>query len=371
MEFMSMDIFDENRVTEEIEKETVVLSEEDVIIRNHAEKYVEQIIDGGSSSQNLLPIINDFGTDTARGLDAFNESISKLSKMEGGYSVAGSILQNLRSELSRISSPPALAFSKTKKIVSFFGKYDKAGDIISEILKKLEKGKKTLFNDCQALSNEQRNARSLLKKLKKESEMLNAMGDALKEKIAMLEMHNADEDDIYFLKTDVQYALEDRRNHLTGAIAAHLQAIVASEQIIRGNRFLLSEINSVKMVTIPTMRALIGQIRALYNQQRMAVTIGELNSLTGRAIEELTEKLGIAANTLKDVANTRIELYDVIEASLKEVIQKIDDIDAFQREAVKVMQNSTAKLQAQNKHVEAAVDRMQKGGKLLKEKPYL
>jgi uncharacterized protein YaaN involved in tellurite resistance len=258
---------------------------------------------------------------------------NKLTRTDGGNSVVWNNLDELNNVIRRLRPSPfsKISFNKRGRLRAFFDKYEKAENDIKRFIKVLDDNKRMLNNDIQTLSGAQSEAHKCLKLLRRDLEMLDAMREMLDEKIREMEANSLNPIDINFFKTDVIYALEDRRQHIAAVMGVHYTTIVVSESIIRTNRELISKIYTARDVTIPALRNSIMHIKTVENQGKVAVVVGDLMRMTGSTINELAESIGMQTDMFQDLNNAKIDLYDAIEGALNKAMSTLEDIDIYKK----------------------------------------
>ena len=150
-----------------------------------------------------------------------------------------------------------------EEVRAYFQKYEKAENVIANVIDSLDKGKKTLTNDNTTLAIEQHALRDLSKKLNKEIEMAVAMDELISEKLEQTKSQIVDLDKIRFIEEEILFPLRQRTMDMQQMVVVNHQGIIAMEVIQRNNKELIRGVDRAKTVTVTALRTAVMVASAL------------------------------------------------------------------------------------------------------------
>ena len=371
----SLDMPDENLVKQEVAKQTQVTSEDANKIHAHAEQNALAVIDcdieSFAAKKQLTNSIEQFGLETMRKSSQKNAllkvSVGKLSQTgsEGGDVSRG--LVDLNREIKNLD-PSGIDFTKQgafgkllNPVRNYFQKYEKAENVIANIVDSLDKGKKTLQNDNTTLAIEQQALRELTKKLSKEIEMAVSMDEALSEKLEEAQIQNMDPDKIRFIQEEILFPLRQRTMDMQQMIVVNQQGIIAMEVVQRNNKELMRGVDRAKIVTVTALRTAVMVASALYNQKIVLQKIQLLNETTNSMIASTSRMLKEqGAEIHKQSINTNISV-DVLKTAFTDVLEALDEISMFKQQALPAMQTTIEQFREMADKGESAIQKIEKG----------
>ena len=165
----SMNVCDTEEIKKEVVEAVKPVQEEVKQLKSLTDNNVEAVMnldmDSLEDRKSILKSIDEFGLDTIQRSSQKNAllevSIKNLSKMgdEGGEVAVG--LTELQRAMKDLD-PSMIDFTKkgffgrvSNPIRSYFDKYQKADNVINDIMESLERGKATLKNDNTTLEIEE------------------------------------------------------------------------------------------------------------------------------------------------------------------------------------------------------------------------
>lgn len=264
-----------------------------------------------------------------------NVSVGSFSKMgdEGGAVANG--LVELQREIKDLD-PSLIDFTKTgilgkifNPIRAYFNRYQKADEVINDIVVSLEKGKTTLKNDNTTLEIEQQAMRELTKKLTKEIDMGTMMDEAISAQIELAKANNEDAEKIKFVTEELQFPLRQRIMDMQQMIVVNHQGIMAIEVVRRNNKELIRGVERAKTVTISAMKIAAIVASALYNQKIVLKKIELLNETTNELISGTSRMLkeqGAEIHKQSMEANISVE---TLKNSFADVMSAMDAISSL------------------------------------------
>lgn len=381
----SMTVTNENELKNEIIEQVKPVPEEVAKLRSMAESNVAEImttdIESLEKRKAILSSIEDFGVDTMR--DSAKKSsllqvaVGDYSKIgdEGGIVAKG--LLDLQREVKDLD-PSMIDFAKTgligklfNPLRAYFAKYQKADNVIGDIVDSLDKGRDTLKNDNITLEIEQEALRNLTKKLKKEIELGALMDDAITRQVEAAKARNDDAERIKFVTEEVLFPLRQRIMDMQQMMVVNQQGIIAIEVVIRNNRELVRGVERAKNVTISALRTAAIVAGALYNQKIVLKKIELLNATTNELIGSTSRMLKEqGAEIHKQSMESNISI-DTLKTSFADVLSALDAISTYKQEALPKMKNTISQFRELADKGEQQIEKLEKGRtlSLIKEMP--
>jgi len=374
----SLNVTDQDALKKEIVAEVKPVPEEEAKLRALAESNVAEIINVGleplEKKKEVIKSIESFGLDTIQNSAKKNSllqvSVGNFSKMgdEGG-SVANGLV-DLQRELKDLD-PSLIDFTKTgvlgkifNPIRAYFAKYQKADNVISDIVESLNKGQVTLQNDNTTLEIEQDSLKELTKKLAKEIELGYLMDEAIEKKVVEMKANNEDNEKLKFVSEEIQFPLRQRLMDLQQMVIVNHQGIMAIEVVRRNNKELIRGVERAKTVTISAMRIAATVASALYNQKIVLKKIEMLNAVTNDLISGTARMLKEqGAEIQKQSMEANISV-DTLKTSFADVMAAMDAISTYKQEALPKMKETINQFRELVTKGDEQVAKLEKGNKI-------
>lgn len=372
MEF-SMNVCDteeiKNEVIEAVKPEKEEVKKLKVLSDNNVEAVMNLDMDSLEDRKLILKSIDEFGLDTMQKSSQKNAllevSIKNLSKMgdEGGEVDIG--LTELQRAMKDLD-PSMIDFTKkgffgrvANPIRTYFDKYQKADNVINDIMESLEKGKITLKNDNTTLEIEELSMRDLTKKLAKEIEMGIMMDEEISDALNKAKVNNDDPDRISFVSEEILFPLRQRIMDMQQMIVVNQQGIIAIEVIRRNNKELIRGVDRAKNVTISALRTATIVASALYNQKIVLKKIDLLNKTTndlisgtskmlkeqGAEIQRQSIESNISVDTLKSAFSDTLEALNAISSYKQEALPRLKETISQFKELADLGEKQISKLE--------------------------
>ena len=371
----SLEVIDENKVKEELEKATLVPSEESVKIRKQAEENAVAVINCDietlAAKKQLTTSIEQFGLETmqksAQKNSLLKVSVGKLSQTGTGGDDVSKGLVDLNREIKNLD-PSRLDFTKqgflgkiTNPIRSYFEKYEKAENVIANIMDSLDIGKRSLTNDNTTLAIEQQALRDLSKKLNKEIEMAIAMDEMIAAKLEEAQAQNMDPDKIRFIQEEILFPLRQRTMDMQQMIVVNHQGIIAMEVIQRNNKELTRGVDRAKNVTVTALRTAVMVAGALYNQKIVLKKIQVLNETTNNILASTSKMLKEQGTEIHKQSVESTLSVDVLKTAFQDIMEALDEISSFKQNALPAMQATITQFRELADQGEAAIKKIEDG----------
>ena len=369
----SMNVFDTEEIKNEV-IEAIKVEKEEVkklksLTNNNVEAVINLDMDSLEERKLILKSIDEFGLDTMQKSSQKNAllevSVKNLSKMgdEGGEVAIG--LTELQRAMKDLD-PSMIDFAKkgffgrvANPIRTYFDKYQKADNVITDIMESLESGKMTLKNDNTTLEIEELSMRDLTKKLAKEIEMGIMMDDEISSALNKAKANNDDLDRISFVSEEILFPLRQRIMDMQQMIVVNQQGIIAIEVIRRNNKELIRGVDRAKNVTISALRTATIVASALYNQKIVLKKIELLNKTTndlisgtskmlkeqGAEIQRQSIEANISVDTLKSAFSDTLEALNAISSYKQEALPRLKETISQFKELADLGEKQISKLE--------------------------
>ncbi len=371
----NMEVTDTEKIKKDIVEQVKPAPEEVTELKKQAETNAKEMMmldmDSLEKRRLILKSIENFGMntlqDSTKRSSALKVAVGNFSKMgdEGGSIVKG--LLDLQREIKDLD-PSTVDFAKTgflgkiyNPVRSYFARYQKAAELINDILHSLDTGKATLKNDNVTLEIERQTLRDLTKKLSREIEMGTSMDDAIAKDIETANAKNEDPEKIKFITEEVQFPLRQRVMDMQQMIVVDQQGIMAIEVVRRNNLELIRGIDRAKNVTISAMRIAVIVASALYNQKIVLEKIEKLNATTNELISGTSRMLKEqGAEIHKQSMETNISV-ETLKTAFADVIDAMNAISTYKQEALPRMHEAIGQFRELAEEGEKQIQRLEKG----------
>ena len=333
-----------NEVIEAVKPEKEEVKKLKVLSDNNVEAVMNLDMDSLEDRKLILKSIDEFGLDTMQKSSQKNAllevSIKNLSKMgdEGGEGAIG--LTELQRAMKDLD-PSMIDFTKkgffgrvANPIRTYFDKYQKADNVINDIMESLEKGKITLKNDNTTLEIEELSMRDLTKKLAKEIEMGIMMDEEISDALNKAKVNNDDPDRISFVSEEILFPLRQRIMDMQQMIVVNQQGIIAIEVIRRNNKELIRGVDRAKNVTISALRTATIVASALYNQKIVLKKIDLLNKTTNDLISGTSKMLKEQGTEIQRQSIESNISVDTLKSAFSDTLEALNAISSYKQEAL-------------------------------------
>ncbi|OZB94238.1 toxic anion resistance protein [Paenibacillus sp. XY044] len=371
----SMSVSSREQIQAVIEEQVKPVPEEVAKLKEIADSNVASIMELDVESldkrKEILQSIDGFGLDTMKLSSEKNNllqvSVGNLSKGgdEGGAVAKG--LTELHTQLKDLD-PSLVDFAKKgfigklfNPLRAYFLKFEKADDVIADIVVSLDKGKTTLKNDNTTLELEQQSIRELTKTLKKEIQLGMLMDESIEGQIETAKQRGEDPDKIRFITEEVLFPMRQRVMDLQQMLVVNQQGIMAYEVVIRNNRELIRGVDRAKTVTISALKIAVTVASALYNQGIVLKKIELLNQTTNNIIAGTSRMLkdqGVAIQ--KQAIETSVSV-DTLKQAFSDAISAFEAISSYKQAALPKMRETIDQFRALSDDGEKHIQRLEKG----------
>lgn len=371
----TMSVSSAEQIQAVIEEEVKPVPEEVAKLKEIADANVASIMELDVESldkrKEILQSIDSFGLDTMKLSSEKNNllqvSVGNLSKGgdEGGTVAKG--LTELHTQLKDLD-PSLIDFAKKgflgklfNPLRAYFLKFEKADDVIADIVVSLDKGKTTLKNDNTTLELEQQTIRELTKTLKKEIQLGTMMDESIEAQIEAAKQRGEDPEKVRFITEEVLFPMRQRVMDLQQMLVVNQQGIMAYEVVIRNNRELIRGVDRAKTVTISALKIAVTVASALYNQGIVLKKIELLNQTTNNIIAGTSRMLkdqGVAIQ--KQAIETSVSV-DTLKQAFSDAISAFEAISSYKQAALPKMRDTINQFRALSDEGEKHIQRLEKG----------
>ena len=241
----------------------------------------------------------------------------------------------------------------------YFIKFESAQTVLDAIFRSLEDGADMLKRDNLTLSEDQKQMRLLVEKLKKTIQLGQVIDGKLQrtldEEIPSSDARHK------FIAEELLFPLRQRILDLQQQLAVNQQAILALEIIIRNNKELIRGVNRALNVTTNALNVAVVVALALANQKIVLNKIEAVNTTTNKLIADTAKNLkeqGAAIH--KQAASSQLDM-NTLKQAFTDISSALDDISKFRQEALPQMANTILEMESLTKENEESIKKLEKG----------
>ena len=323
-------------------------------IKNQANSNAKTIFDSDfndpKAREEILKPLDNFGLNDMSKASTQNEMLSTrcvdLTKGSKEADIIGDKLLELNKQMIDLN-PSKIDFAKKgvmgnlfNPVKKYFAKYEKAEDVIADIVESLEKSSKVLQNDNVTLLNEESNLREITNKLLADIELGKQMDASIESQIRTAEIEGVEEDKIAFVREEILFPLRQRILDMQELIVVNQQGIVSLNVIRRNNKELIRGVNRAKNITVSALRTGIMVASALYDQKIVMEKINILNQTTEDIIESTSNMLKTQGSEIQKQSAEAMISPEVLKSSFDEAIQAINDVSTYKVNALPIMKET-------------------------------
>ncbi|GLX70825.1 toxic anion resistance protein [Paenibacillus glycanilyticus] len=371
----SMKVSSTEELTAEIEPTIRPLPEEEAKLKEEADSNVQMIMAMDTESleqrKEILQSIDAYGLNTMKRSSDKNTllqvSVGNLAKSgeEGGPVAKG--LAELHTQLKDLD-PSMIDFAKKgflgklfNPLRSYFLRFEKADDVIADIVVSLDKGGAVLRNDNTTLELEQHEIRKLTKTLKKEIQLGMLMDESIESQIEAGKSRGEDPEKIRFITEEILFPMRQRVMDLQQMLVVNQQGILAYEVVIRNNKELIRGVDRAKTVTISALKIAVTVASALYNQGIVLKKIELLNQTTTNLIAGTSRMLKDQGVGIQQQAIEATVSVDTLKQAFADVLSAFDSISSYKQQALPKMRDTINQFRTLADDGEKHILRLEKG----------
>jgi uncharacterized protein YaaN involved in tellurite resistance len=335
-------------VKEEIAQQLLPTPEENTAIATTVEQQTAEImsvdIESITQRKEYASAMEGFGDEILKQSSKSNaileRRVGQLGMQGGETGEVAKSLEDLTIKM-RDLDPSGIDFLKTgtfgklfNPVRRYFEKFKTADAEISEIVKSLEKGKKTLINDNTTLEIEQDSMRELTKKLNQSIEMGLQLDASVSNAVENAKVSGENPDKIKFIEEELLYPLRQRVMDFQQLLAVNQQGIVAMEMIRKNNKELIRSVDRAKLVTVNALRTAVTVGGALYDEKIVLEKVTALNDTTNNMIEATSKMLKEQGTQIhKQAAESQLNA-ETLKQAFADTLSALDEINTYKQEAL-------------------------------------
>ena len=374
----ALNVPDVDAVTEEVEAKLAVSERQKEATGSAMENQADAImsIDLGDlkSREQARQAIEQLGAGTSS-LSASKSrmtatSLAQLAEQESeGSDIAGS-LSELAIRMRKLD-PSNVDFAR-KGLLSklhdpverYFEQFKSARGEIESVMTSLKRGRDTLASDNIELERQEVALVSDSQSIAKELDMANQLEQALTAAIEKAEAEGEDPERIRFVRQEILFPLEQKRQDLSTLLAVNQQGIVAMSVLRENNRTLMTSIDRTSQISLRALDTGVMIQRALHDQKAQMEKIKMVGEVTESIIRNNAEALHKQGGEIQRQASEAMIDPAVIKESFEQVFQALEEGDAYREAAIPKMQATIAELQAITTKGQERIDRLAEAGRL-------
>lgn len=372
----SLDI---NEIQKDVENS--IKKEEDELkdsnLKDKAENNVlaifEMDLDNVSEREAILKPMDQFGLADINKSSNKNQMLSKrcVDLQKSSSDAIGDDLLELNRQIKALD-PGKVDFTSKgvlgsifNPIKKYFSKYEKAEDVISEIIESLNESKKVLENDNTTLLNEEEVMRETTKRLLANVELGKDMDLSIENQIRNAEINGIEEEKINFVKEEILFPLRQRIMDIEEMVLINQQAIISLNVIRKNNKELIRGVNRAENVTMSALRVGVMLASALYNQKIVMDKLNILNDTTEQIIQSTSRMLREQGVMIQKQSSETMLSPEVLKASFDEAVKAIEDLSVYKQNALPKMKETIEMFNDMAIKGQEVVDRIESNNNLL------
>lgn len=374
MNNFSMEVPNVDNIKEEIVEEIKPAPKQETAIDTQASSNADELInlnvDSLEERTNVIHVIDDFGKDLMRKSSSKNELLQvrmkDLQKLGGENGEIVSGLSKLQMEMKGLD-PSSIDFNSNgllSKIVNpvkqYFAKYQKADNVINDIITSLENGKKTLNRDNVTLEIEQQNLKDITKQSYNQYVLGKKMDDYLNAKLEELKANPDEAERVKFIEEEIVFPLEQRLMDLEQVQIVNQQGIVAMEVLRKNNKELIRAVERAQNVTVSALRVAVTVASALYNQKIVLEKVNALNKATENMITGTASLLKSQGAEIQKRSMESTISVDALKQAFTDTFDALDQIDTYKHEALPKMKTVISEFEQIAQEGKTRIEKMEK-----------
>lgn len=370
-----LEIPDTDEIKQEISQELAVPPQKATVIDNAAQQKGNQImnvdIDNVADRRSIVAAVEGLGMDVTRKSTRHNEILgSRIGQLSQGGGESGEVAKDLAalSIKMRDLDPSGIDFAKKgplgglfNPVRRYFERYKTADAEIADIVKSLDKGKRTLQNDNKTLQLEADDMRTLTKDLNQRIAMAIDLDAYLTDQVEQKNMMGDDPELVKFVEEEVLFPLRQRIQDLQQLQLVNQQGILAMDIVRRNNMELIRAVNRAQSVTVASLRVAVTVAGALYNQQIVLEKINALNETTNNMIAATSQMLKQQGVAIQQQATSTAVSPETLKKAFEDTFEALDDISNYRRQALPQMAETIATFREMADEGESRLQQMEAG----------
>jgi uncharacterized protein YaaN involved in tellurite resistance len=237
----------------------------------------------------------------------------------------------------------------------YFTQYESTRTVIDAIIKSLENGRSQLKRDNVVLADDQKEMREITQRLAGAVEL----GQMVDERLAArIETLDAADPKRKFLNEEVVFPLRQRILDLQQQLAVNQQGILATEIIVRNNKELVRGVDRAVNVTARALQVAATIAIALADQKAVLDKVESVNEVTSDLIASTAEQLKDQGTQIQKQASSAMLDINALKSAFADIDVAIEDLSRFRTQALPMMAQSVAELDAVTAKAEASIEKL-------------
>ena len=374
----SLIVPDVDQVAEEVEAKLAVSDRQKEATGNAMEKQADAIMSIDLSDMQSRDKARQAIEQLGAGTTALSASQSRMTASSiksiaeegaGGKEIATN-LSDLAIRMRKLD-PSKIDFARKGLLSKFhdpvekyFEQFKSAREEIESVMVSLKRGRDTLAADNVELERQEVSLVKDSQTLAKELDMANQLEVALNDAIDRAEEEGVDPEQVRFVRQEILFPLEQKRQDLQTLLAVNQQGIVAMSVLRENNRALMTNIDRTSQISLRALDTGVMIQRALHDQQAQMEKVKMVGEVTESIIRGNAEALRTQGAEIQRQSTEAMIDPAVIKESFEQVFAALEEGDAYREAAIPRMQATIAELQALTDKGQERLNRLAQSGRL-------
>ena len=329
----------------------------DGLARDYVDRLVTLDVNGSEFSASSESIRTMGDDDIRAAAEVSNRMLQRPVKalkgggVEEGEKVSKSLVE-LRRTIEGLDPKQATGVKKvlgfvpfSKKVRSYFHRYESAQSHLDAILNSLYHGQDELRRDNAALEQEKARLWESMQRLGEYVYVAERLDAALVAKVS--EIEHTDPERAKRLRDDVLFYARQKHQDLLTQMAVSVQAYLAIDLVRKNNIELVKGVDRATTTTVAALRTAVVVAQALANQRLVLDQITALNATTSNLIESTSDMLASQTASINEQAATSTIGIQLLRAAFDNIYKTMDAIDTWKQQALGAMQTTVDALDAE------------------------
>lgn len=341
-------------VEKKAEKALTVPSEKKDKLANEANQLVDNLFSlNMGNAQNKISItskIENLGDDVMKKassqctlLKVRVGDLSKLNSKDDASNVVVTDLATLSHEMKKLD-PSKIDFDEkglfgkvSRKIKSYFEKYQTADKVLAKIFESLEANKKRLENDNKTLMIKQADLYNATLALKEMIEYVSYLSSTLDDRITLAEANGEDTEIVDYIKKNISFVVLQKIQDLQQQMVICQNGYVAMEILIQNNKELIRNVKRAQTTSRAALEIGVMVAAALFHQKVVLRQVGILNQTTNYFIGETSRLLREQGTAIQQQSIEMGPSYETMVEAFENCFGALDDLDTYRAEAIPLL----------------------------------
>jgi uncharacterized protein YaaN involved in tellurite resistance len=231
------------------------------------------------------------------------------------------------------------------KLKNYFDSYTSAQGHISEILKRLESGKKELHLDNAAIDTERQKLWAAMGELEQMIHIAKTLDARLEAKA--LELDSSDPAKAKALRESALFYVRQRTQDLLTQMAVSVQGYLALDLVKKNNVELVKGVDRASTTTVGALRTAVTVAQAMTNQRLVLGQITALNQTTSDIIDSTSTLLREQTAQIHEQAASSTIPLETLQRAFQNIYDTMDEVDNFKLRALDSMKQTVTTLSAE------------------------